>query len=84
VSGRRVKRRCVAPRRSNRGNARCQRTVTVSAKTRRIAAGSTTIKLPTLTSGRYRVTLMATDAAGNAKTVRSSLVVNKRKRTSVD
>jgi hypothetical protein len=76
TSGRRVGGRCVKPSRSNRRRPRCTRTIAVATRSATLAAGTSSLALPKLPPGRYTVSLIATDAAGNrAKAVRATLVV---------
>jgi CSLREA domain-containing protein len=70
--GRRVKRRCVKPRRSNRRRPKCTRFTGARRFAVTAAAGGNVKKFSgrigrrALKPGRYRATLVATDAAGNA------------------
>jgi virginiamycin B lyase len=87
-SGRRKAGRCVAPRRARRGS-RCKRYVAVGTFTRTAVAGRNAIVFRGRVGGRrlkpgaYRLTLVATDAAGNASTPRRLLfrIVKPRART---
>jgi hypothetical protein len=72
LPGRRVGRRCVKPRRSNRSRRRCRRHVvfarfaqqaSIGANSRRWSGRKGRRRAPV---GRYRATLIATDAVGNA------------------
>jgi hypothetical protein len=65
-AGKRKGGRCVKPTRKLRNAKRCTRFVTVATTTRSLAAGSASVKLGRkLAAGRYRVTVVAQDAAGN-------------------
>ena len=76
-SGRRLGRRCVAPKRSNRRKQRCHRFVKVGAFAHSGVAGpnrlrfSGRVKRKALKRGRYRLLAVAVDAAGNRSTRRS-------------
>jgi hypothetical protein len=69
--GRRSKGRCVKPKRSNRGKPRCTRFVATGRFAVAARAGANAKKFSgrigrrALKPGRYRVTMTATDAAGN-------------------
>jgi len=71
LTGRRVGRRCVKPRRSNRTRRRCTRHRRFGRFAQRASAGrnskrwSGKISRRRLSAGRHRATLVATDAAGN-------------------
>jgi hypothetical protein len=79
AAGRRVKGKCVKPRRSNRKRPHCTRTVTVLTRKLNAGAGASKVSLHKLAAGHYTVRLTATDAAGNkAKPVKSSFVVKAR------
>jgi len=71
LPGRRTAGRCVAPARARHGK-RCIRFVKAGIQRRSAAQGANRLKLGgrvgkrVLPAGRYRVTLVATDAAGNA------------------
>jgi hypothetical protein len=73
-SGRKVGRRCVAPKRSNRRKERCHRFVKVGGFARSSAAGanrfrfSGRVKRKALKRGNYRLLAVAVDAAGNRST----------------
>ncbi len=70
--GRRVKRRCVKPTRSNRSRPKCTRFVAAGRFAVNATAGANVKKFSgrigrrALKPGRYRATLRATDAAGNS------------------
>jgi len=66
--GRRVKRRCVKPRRANAHRKRCTRRTRVRAFTRPGVAGANRFSIGRrgLKRGRYRLLLVARDASGNA------------------
>ena len=70
LPGRRLKKRCVAPRRAPRGRT-CRRAVRRGTLTRVASAGANRVKLTgrlrgrRLPAGPYRATLRARDAAGN-------------------
>ena len=70
-AGRRVRRTCRAPTRSNRRNRRCTRHVTVGTLRRRGLQGANRVVFTgrigrrALSPGSYRATATATDAAGN-------------------
>jgi hypothetical protein len=74
--GRRAGKRCVAPTRATRRGRRCVRYVLAGRFAVASAAGSNKhrfsgrIGTRTLRPGRYRTTLVATDAAGNRSTAR--------------
>jgi PKD domain len=67
--GRRVKQACRKPNERNRARPRCVRWVATGGFTRRAGAGQNRVTVPrplrSLAPGRYRLTLVATDAAGN-------------------
>jgi hypothetical protein len=72
AAGRRVGRRCVAPRRSNRSRPRCRRTVTAGRLRYTLAAGQHSVRFSgrlsrrkRLRPGRYRLVVSAVDATGN-------------------
>jgi hypothetical protein len=73
-SGRKLGRRCVAPKRSNRRNQRCHRFVKVGGFAHSGVAGtnrlrfSGRVKRRALKRGRYRLLAVAVDAAGNRST----------------
>ena len=76
--GRRRGKRCVKPTRRNRRARKCTRYVTVRPSlTRTVAAGSTAVRFSgrigtkALRPGRYRATLVVTDAAGNRSKART-------------
>jgi len=77
-AGRRVGRRCVAPRRSNRGKRRCVRFQKVGRFARQGSVGANRrvfrgrIGRRTLRPGVYRVRAVATDRAGNRSRVRGA------------
>ena len=82
TSGRRVGGRCVKPSRSNRRRPRCTLTITVATRSATLAAGASSLALPKLAPGRYTVSLVATDAAGNtAKAVTTTVVVKAKPQT---
>jgi streptogramin lyase len=72
LPGRRVRGKCVAPKKSNRGKPRCTRYVSVGALTANAVAGANRIPFAgrvaghALKAGTYRTTIVATDAAGNS------------------
>ncbi len=67
LDGRRVKRRCVAVTKRNRGAQRCTRRGRASTQTISAASGAGRATLKTrLRSGRYELKVTATDGAGNA------------------
>ena len=74
--GRRVKRRCVKPVPSNRGRPKCTRFTGARRFAVTAVAGDNVKKFSgrigrrALRPGRYRATLIATDAAGNASAPR--------------
>ena len=76
-SGRKVGRRCVAPKRSNRRKKRCDRFVKVGGFAHAGVAGtnrlrfSGRVKRRALKRGSYRLLAVAVDAAGNRSTQRS-------------
>ena len=80
AEGRRVKGKCVKPKRANRRKKHCTRTIVVQTRTVNVAPGAATIKLKKkLPAGRYTVRLTATDAAGNkSKSIKKTLVVKKK------
>jgi hypothetical protein len=81
ASGRRVGGRCVKATRSNRRKPSCTRTITVSTRSATLVAGATSLALPKLPPGRYTVSLIATDAAGNkAKAVTMTVVVKAKRK----
>lgn len=81
AKGRRVKGRCVAPRRSNRKRPACNRTVTVLTRTVNAPAGAKTVSLKKLPAGRYTLHLTATDAAGNkSKPAKKTFVVKAKRK----
>jgi hypothetical protein len=80
ASGRRVGGRCVKATRSNRRKPSCTRTITIATRSATLAAGSSSLALPKLAPGRYTVSLIATDAAGNAAKAVTTTVVVKAKR----
>jgi PKD domain len=67
--GRRVKQACRKPDRRNSARPRCVRWAAADAFRRQLGAGQSRVRLPvrlrTLAPGRYRLTVMATDAADN-------------------
>jgi hypothetical protein len=82
VSGRKVRRRCVAQTRRNRHHRRCSRFKPIGAKFSGPGkAGADKVTLPNgrrLKRGVYRLTMTATDAAGN-KTTKTTTFRVKRK-----
>lgn len=83
TTGRRAGKACVALTKSNRKAKRCRRWITVSRLKQPVAAGATTRAWPAARKlarrGSYRVTLGASDAAGNAAaTRRFTFTVTKR------
>jgi hypothetical protein len=73
--GRRVGRRCVAPRRSNRSHRRCRRTIRVGKLTYSLAAGQHSVRFSgrlsrrkRLLPGRHRLVVSAVDATGRRGT----------------
>jgi virginiamycin B lyase len=84
LPGRKAGRRCVKPKRSNRGRKRCTRYVVVKPKLifANQPAGPGTIRFTTrVKPGKYRLSLGARDAAGNrAKTFAVPISVRPRKR----
>jgi hypothetical protein len=84
LAGRKVRKRCVKPKRSNRRRKRCTRLVAVkpALKFTNQAAGPGRIRFkPRLKPGLYRLTLRARDAAGNTSkplTARVELLPRKR------
>jgi hypothetical protein len=77
AAGRRVGRRCVKPTRANRSRHRCVRYIRIAAFAVASAAGSNQHRFSgrigkrSLTPGRYRATIAATDTAGNRSAPRS-------------
>ena len=83
-AGRQVGTKCSEPTRANHGKRRCTRYARIGAFARRSIAGpnrkrfSGRVAVRRLSPGRYRATLVATDAAGNAsKPTRAALRVIK-------
>lgn len=78
TTGRRRGSRCVAANLAPRGGRRCDRVAVVATLTQRSAGGVTTRRISSrvrgrlLPRGRYRVTLVATDAAGNRSPPRTA------------
>lgn len=81
ATGRRKGKRCLAPRKARRGK-RCVRHVRTRFLRKPVAAGRRRVSLGgRLRPGRYRVSVVAVDAAGNRSAVaRKALVVKKAKR----
>ncbi len=66
-AGKRKGGRCVKPTRQLRNAKRCTRFVAVATTTKALPAGAATVKVGRkLAAGRYRLTVVAVDAAGNA------------------
>ena len=71
TGGRRVSTACRKQTKANRSRRSCVRYVTVATLTQSANAGANTQRLPSrpagrrLAAGRYRITILATDAAGN-------------------
>ena len=88
LPGRRRGRRCVAPRRNNRGARRCTRYIRAGATLRRVGvAGPNVVPFSgrigrrALRLGRHRLTIEATDTAGNsAKRTKRFRIVPRRGR----
>jgi hypothetical protein len=75
LGGRRVGRRCLAPRRSRRSRPLCTRYVRAGTRTVIAGVASNEVTLPArLTRGarHHRVRLLAVDAAGNESKTRSA------------
>jgi Domain of unknown function DUF11 len=82
--GRRIGKRCVAPKRNNQRKRRCPRSVRVGSLTFSGHAGTNKVRFQgrlsrskKLTPGRYTLTITATDSAGNAarpKTTKFTIV----------
>ncbi|HEU4702117.1 MAG TPA: hypothetical protein VFS37_06500 [Conexibacter sp.] len=87
LPGRRTARgRCAKPRRARHGR-RCTRLKRIGTQTRAAASGANrlaiggTLGRRTLPAGSYRLTIVATDAAGNAsRPIRRTLTVTSRRR----
>jgi len=87
LPGRRTARgRCVSPRRARHGR-RCTRLRTIGTQTRAGVPGGNSLTVGgklgrrTIPAGRYRLTITATDAAGNASApVRKALTVKRKPR----
>ena len=77
-AGRRRRGRCLPPTRARRRLPRCRRFVRAATVTRNGAAGANAIALPRLRAGRYRLTIVARDAAGNQSTRRLTFTVRRR------
>ena len=77
TKGRKAGKTCVEQTRSNKRKRSCTRYVKVGSLTRTLTAGISTIGLPTeingkrLVKGSYRLTLIASDAAGNRAAART-------------
>ena len=84
LPGRKVGRKCVRQTRKNRSHKRCARFKQIGAPFSRAAdPGANQIDLPggaKLTPGRYRLTMVATDTAGNSTTETTTFVVAKKKK----
>jgi hypothetical protein len=65
-----VGKRCVAPSKKHRTGRRCTRTLVASTFHASVPAGAHTLRVPRLPAGTWTLTLMLTDAAGNASTAR--------------
>jgi hypothetical protein len=84
ASGRKVGGACRRPARANRGRPRCRRPLRLGALAQDGSLGSNSRRLPAkvggkrLSPGSYRVTLVATDAAGNrSRRVRVSFTIRR-------
>lgn len=82
VAGRRVGRRCVAPTRRLLRAKSCPRLLAVpGAMTTRVEQGAAEVRYRSLTPGRYRVTIQATNAAGvRSGTVSAALTISAGRR----